>query len=147
MKVMNCFSYNRNIVMFEIVVCWVAVPCSVVSGYQHLGGPCCLHLQGLTMLPPSSRISHAASIFRDQLCCLHLQGSNMLPPSSGISHAASIFRDQPCCLHLQGSLQPWRWSQDSPPKCWYPTTTLHGAKKQKTWLFSWLPWRPQIMLC
>jgi len=22
---------------------------------------------------------------------------------------------------------PWRWSQQCPPKSWYPTTTLHGV--------------------
>jgi hypothetical protein len=25
---------------------WVVMPCNVVVGYQRLGGPCCLHLQG-----------------------------------------------------------------------------------------------------
>jgi len=28
--------------------------------------------------------------------------------------------------------QPSSWRQHSPPKCWYPTTMLHGASTQKT---------------
>jgi hypothetical protein len=32
-------------VMFEVNVCWVVMPCSVVEGYQPFGHPCCLHLR------------------------------------------------------------------------------------------------------
>jgi hypothetical protein len=35
-------------------------------------------------------------------------------------------------LSIHHTLQPWRWKQHGPPKCWYPTTKLHGAKTQKT---------------
>jgi len=28
--------------------------------------------------------------------------------------------------------EPQRWRQHSPPKCWYPTITLHDATTQKT---------------
>jgi len=35
----------------------------------------------------------------------------------------------PCCLNLQFIL-PQRWKQQGPPKCWYPTITLHGVKTQ-----------------
>jgi hypothetical protein len=31
---------------------------------------------------------------------------------------------RPCCLHLQ--------HEDGSPKCWYPTTSLHGVITQKT---------------
>jgi len=30
----------------QVEVSWVVMPCSVVVGYQHFGGLCCLHLQG-----------------------------------------------------------------------------------------------------
>jgi hypothetical protein len=30
---------------FQAEVFWVVTPKSVVVGYQHFGGPCCLHLQ------------------------------------------------------------------------------------------------------
>jgi len=26
----------------------------------------------------------------------------------------------------------WSWSLQSPPKCWYPTTSLHDIKALKT---------------
>jgi hypothetical protein len=32
-------------VMFIVKVFWVVTPCSIVVGYQHFRGPCCLHLQ------------------------------------------------------------------------------------------------------
>jgi hypothetical protein len=32
-------------VKIQVEVFWVVTPCSVVVGYQHFGGPCCLHLQ------------------------------------------------------------------------------------------------------
>jgi hypothetical protein len=30
----------------HVAVFWVMTPCIDVVGYQHLGKPCCLHLQG-----------------------------------------------------------------------------------------------------
>jgi hypothetical protein len=30
-------------VMFQFKVFWVVMPCSVVVGYQHFRGPCCLY--------------------------------------------------------------------------------------------------------
>jgi len=36
--------------------------------------------------------------------------------------------------------QCFRWRekrQHSPPKHWYPTTTLHGITTQKTWTWMW----------
>jgi hypothetical protein len=33
---------------------------------------------------------------------------------------------------LRHSPEDWRWRQHEPPKCWYPTTTLHGVTTQKT---------------
>jgi hypothetical protein len=33
-------------VMFNVEVFWVVTPCSVVVGYQHFRGPCCLKLEG-----------------------------------------------------------------------------------------------------
>jgi hypothetical protein len=30
----------------QVKVFWVVMPCSVVVGYQHFRGPCCLDLQG-----------------------------------------------------------------------------------------------------
>jgi len=33
-------------VMFQVKVFWVVTPYSIVVGYQHFRGPCCLHLQG-----------------------------------------------------------------------------------------------------
>jgi hypothetical protein len=34
------------VIKIQVVVFWVLTPCSVVVGYQHSRGPCCLHLQG-----------------------------------------------------------------------------------------------------
>jgi len=34
----------------KFVVFWVVAPCSVVAGYQSFGAPCCLHLQGWTVV-------------------------------------------------------------------------------------------------
>jgi len=34
-------------VKIEVQVFRVVMPCSVVVGYQHFGGPCCFHLKGL----------------------------------------------------------------------------------------------------
>jgi hypothetical protein len=31
-----------------VSIFWVVTSCSVVVGYQRLGGPCCLHLQGFS---------------------------------------------------------------------------------------------------
>jgi hypothetical protein len=28
---------------------------------------------------------------------------------------------------------PWRWRQREPLKLWYPNTTLHGVRYEKTW--------------
>jgi len=43
---------------------------------------------------------------------------------------------EPCCLSLQGEIEYstlyWRWRQQDPVKCWYPTTSLHGITMQKT---------------
>jgi len=33
-------------VMIQIMVLWVLMPCGDVVGYQHYGRPCCLHHQG-----------------------------------------------------------------------------------------------------
>jgi len=33
-------------VMLQVEFFWIAIPCSVVVGYQCFGGTCCLHLQG-----------------------------------------------------------------------------------------------------
>jgi hypothetical protein len=35
-----------TVVMFKVEVFWVVMPCSVMVGYQHFRGPCCLHVQG-----------------------------------------------------------------------------------------------------
>jgi len=32
--------------IFRVELFWVVSPCSVVLGYQHFTGSCCLHLQG-----------------------------------------------------------------------------------------------------
>jgi hypothetical protein len=38
---------NSGVASFEQVeVFWVVMQCSVLVGYQHFRGPCCLHLQG-----------------------------------------------------------------------------------------------------
>jgi hypothetical protein len=34
-----------TVVMFQVEVFWVVIPCSVMVGYQRFRGPCCLHLQ------------------------------------------------------------------------------------------------------
>jgi hypothetical protein len=34
------------VVMFQVEIFWVVMPCSVVVGCQRFGGPCCLHLHG-----------------------------------------------------------------------------------------------------
>jgi len=36
-------------------------------------------------------------------------------------------RSGPCCLS-----SPWRWRQQVPLKCWYPTATLHGVTVHNT---------------
>jgi len=54
-----CWGDNSEDVRFEVFmvvkiqvkVFWVVMLCSVVVGYQHFGGPCCLHLQGETLIP------------------------------------------------------------------------------------------------
>jgi len=33
-------------VEIQVQVFWVLTSCSVAAGYQHFGGPCCLHHQG-----------------------------------------------------------------------------------------------------
>jgi hypothetical protein len=33
-------------VMFQVKVFWVMMPCSVVVGYHHFRGPCCLCFEG-----------------------------------------------------------------------------------------------------
>jgi hypothetical protein len=33
----------------QVVFFWVVTPCSVVIGYQHFRGPCCLNLQGTSL--------------------------------------------------------------------------------------------------
>jgi hypothetical protein len=40
-----------------------------------------------------------------------------------------------------GWSEPWRWRQQSPPKRWYPTTTLHGVKTHSPW--RWMQQGPQ----
>jgi hypothetical protein len=35
-----------TVVKIQVEVFWDVMPCSVVVGYQHFGGPYCLHLQG-----------------------------------------------------------------------------------------------------
>jgi len=37
-------SSETSAVMFQVQVFWAVTPCSVVLGYQHFGGPCCLRL-------------------------------------------------------------------------------------------------------
>jgi len=37
---------EEHTLRLEFVVFWVVVPCSVVVGYQHFRGLCCLPLQG-----------------------------------------------------------------------------------------------------
>jgi hypothetical protein len=36
-------------VNIEVVVFWFMTPCCDVVGYQHLGGPCCLHEDGMVV--------------------------------------------------------------------------------------------------
>jgi len=39
---------------------------------------------------------------------------------------------------------PWRWRQQSPPKCWYSTTSLHDLTTQKnTTYHTFLNWLQQ----
>jgi len=33
-------------VKIQVEVIWVVMLCSVSVGYEHIGGPCCLHLKG-----------------------------------------------------------------------------------------------------
>jgi hypothetical protein len=35
-------------------------------------------------------------------------------------------------LALSLTLKTWRWKQNIPPKCWYPSTGLHDVTSQKT---------------
>jgi hypothetical protein len=56
--------------MFEVEVCWVVTPCSVVVGYQCFGEPCCLHLHWV--VKPSSDVVGYQLFGRP--CRLHLQG-------------------------------------------------------------------------
>jgi len=35
------------------------------------------------------------------------------------------------------STSPWKWRQHGPPKCWYPTITLHGITTRKTLKYSY----------
>jgi len=29
-------------------------------------------------------------------------------------------------------ISPWRWRQQDPPECWYPTATVHGVTTPKS---------------
>jgi hypothetical protein len=49
--VMERFHRNAKLWVFtamriHVAVLCIMTPCNDVVGYQHLGGPCCLHLQG-----------------------------------------------------------------------------------------------------
>jgi len=35
-----------TVVMLQVKVFWVVMPCNVLVGYQRFRGPCCLHLKG-----------------------------------------------------------------------------------------------------
>jgi len=34
------------VMMLQVIVFWVLMPCSIVVEYQLFGGLCCIHLQG-----------------------------------------------------------------------------------------------------
>jgi len=57
-------------VMIQVVIFRVMTPCSVVVGYQHFRGPCCLHLlrevttigkNGINIVPDRRGLVGAAS--------------------------------------------------------------------------------------
>jgi hypothetical protein len=56
-------------------VFWVVSPCSVVVGYQHFRGPCCLHLVKIQFEVFWAAMPHSVVVgyqcFRGP-CCLHL---------------------------------------------------------------------------
>jgi hypothetical protein len=44
-------------VKIQVNLFLVVTPCSAVVGYQRFGGPCCLHLQGVTTPKTSTRVT------------------------------------------------------------------------------------------
>jgi hypothetical protein len=83
------------------------MPCSVVVGYQRFGGPCCLHLKVW---------SESSSPWKPQICHLTLHSLHMQVDVLRNSH-----------FYNQGEVR-----QQSPPKRWYPATSLHSVTTQKT---------------
>jgi hypothetical protein len=75
-----------------VEVFWDVTPWSDVIGYQHFGGPCCLHLQVVTSC--SDVIGYQR--FGGSRC-LHLQVVTTCSDVIGYQHFGG-----PRCLHLQG---------------------------------------------
>jgi hypothetical protein len=61
-------------VKFQVEVCWVLIPCSVVVGYQRFRGLCCLKMEAST-----------GKVFSIFVACL----SFTCPPWEADSHSAS----------------------------------------------------------
>jgi hypothetical protein len=52
------FVVVRSFEVIQVEVVWVVMLCSVVVGCQHFRGPCCLHIQGETLVSYNSAIWH-----------------------------------------------------------------------------------------
>jgi hypothetical protein len=74
-------------VKIQVEVFWVLTPCSVAVGYEGIGGPCCLHLQG------------EASGTSIQI---HVMVFWVVTPCGDVVGYRSF--GGPYCLHLQGEV-------------------------------------------
>jgi len=67
--------------IFQLGFFWVVMPCSVMVGYQHFGGPCSLYLHSVTIQKISSLKYHrrekVSKLHRERIyCCRHWSHTN-----------------------------------------------------------------------
>jgi hypothetical protein len=64
------------VMIVQIVVFWDVTPCSLVGGYQCLGGTCCLHLQVSKHLLVAGRDSNKIRNYLNAVICFKV-GRNL----------------------------------------------------------------------
>jgi hypothetical protein len=88
-KPRRCRSFEAfTSVIFQVVVFWVVMPCSVVVEYHHFRVPCCLHLH-CVVTPCSVVVGYQR--FRSP-CCPHLQSE--ITQSKGQGSLSPVNRRQ-----------------------------------------------------